>query len=705
MEYYNNTLCIEAGWLIEEGILSKPNYDKLTRIPKGKKESVIKVVRRGCLTSPALVSYDSIPERFKSEIKKKIGDPYEVATKSVLADTITPDDEAKRFFEDYILDSDEHLPADVQIEYRANAEILNAIHCIIAERAPKAKAINGKMKGAWTKLADAVLKLDKTVFKHSLPPYPKFDENGEQLPLSTSAYRKLQEKYNRYKATDNSTYERFGYESLIHGNWCNSNSEKVNDEAKSWMLSRWTSMVNKIANEQQLLAEYNELAESQEWKQIKSVETIHNFLYLPEIKPIWWGHRYGELKFNEKFVYQQKTILPTMRDSLWYSDGTKLNYFYQYRTAKGEFKIGTTSVYEVMDVYSEAFIGYFISDTEDYVAQYNAYRMALQTSGCKPYQVTYDNQGGHKKLESGNFLTKLSHLSIRTKPYNGKSKTIESAFGRFQSQILKKDWFFTGQNIQSKANESKANMEYIMANKHNLPTLEEVKATYLKRRNEWNYAPHFKTGIAKIKMYNESQNPKADKLELMDMVDLFWVLREKSVTCSAYGISFEEKKEQYDFMVNKANGLPDVKWLASNIDRKFRIKFDPQDFSMIYLYEDTPQGLRFITAADQKIEVHRGKQEQEDWEAQFFKDIEAETKNLRVETQNFVRQIQEKHNDLPEQHGFVTPKLKGINSKNTTKKAKQPADNFGRIQKAMSNAVMAGGDDEDFDENDLYRMM
>jgi hypothetical protein len=698
MEYYNNILCIEAGWLIENEILSKPNYDKLTRIPKGKKESIIKVIRRGCLTSPALVAYDSIPERFKRQIIALIGDPYKVVHKSKLTDTITPDPKALIFYrDDFRLENGDQLPVDVQKEYCTNAEILNAIHVILSEKKPAAKTINGSSKGFWPNMAEAVLNLDKTVFKHSLPPYPKFDEDGNQLPLSASAYRRLQDKYNKY--IDES------YKSLIHGNWCNTNSEKVNDEARYWILSRWTSMVNKVANEQQLMSEYNEHAPSQEWKQIKNVATIHNFLYEPEIKRLWWGHRYGELKFKEKFVYQQKTILPTMRDSLWYSDGTKLNYFYQYRGAKGEFKMGTTSVYEVMDVYSEAMLGYFISDTEDYVAQYNAYRMALQTSGCKPYQITYDNQGGHKKLESGDFLTKLSHLSIRTQPYNGKSKTIESAFNRFQQQFLKKDWFFTGQNIQSKANESKANMEYIMANKHMLPTLEEVKATYLKRRNEWQNAPHFKTGIAKIKMYNESQNQKAVKLELMDMVDLFWVLREKPVTCSAYGISFEEKKEQYDFMVNQANGLPDVKWLASNIDRKFRIKFDPLDFSIIYLYEDTPQGLRFVTSADQKVEVHRGKQEQEDWEAQFFKDIEKETETLRIETQNYVRTIQEKHNDLPEQHGFVTPKIKGINSKSTAKKAKQPADNFGRIQKAMSNAVMAGIDDEDFDENDLYKMM
>ena len=177
-----------------------------------------------------------------------------------------------------------------------------------------------------------------------------------------------------------------------------------------------------------------------------------------------------------------------MRDSLWYSDGTKLNYFYGYRDENNRYKIGTTQVYVVMDVFSEAFIGYHISPTEDYIAQYNAYRMALQTSGQKPYQITYDNQGGHKKLQAGNFLSQLAHLGIPTKPYNGKSKTIESAFGRFQMQYLKKDWYFTGQNIQAKEEESKANMEFVTANRHNLPSLDGISEAFKKRLNEWNNA-------------------------------------------------------------------------------------------------------------------------------------------------------------------------------------------------------------------------
>jgi hypothetical protein len=45
----------------------------------------------------------------------------------------------------------------------------------------------------------------------------------------------------------------------------------------------------------------------------------------PKIEPLWYGHRFGELKFKEQFTKTLKTAMPSIRDALWYSDGTKIN--------------------------------------------------------------------------------------------------------------------------------------------------------------------------------------------------------------------------------------------------------------------------------------------------------------------------------------------------------------------------------------------
>ncbi|MBF7093229.1 hypothetical protein IUY40_16980 [Flavobacterium sp. ALJ2] len=118
-------------------------------------------------------------------------------------------------------------------------------------------------------------------------------------------------------------------------------------------------------------------------------------------------------------------------------------------------------------------------------------------------------------------MTKFSHLAIKTQPYNGKSKTIESAFGRFQTQFLAQEWNSTGQNITASKTSSHPNMEFILANTDKLPTLSELKAIYLEKRTQWNQAPHYKTGKPKIDMYFESINPDALKVIPFQIVDFF----------------------------------------------------------------------------------------------------------------------------------------------------------------------------------------
>lgn len=69
MEYHNDTLAIEANILWEEEIVSYYYYKQMCV------RNQIRIVRRGCKGTPALVAYDSIPERFRRLIAEKMGDP------------------------------------------------------------------------------------------------------------------------------------------------------------------------------------------------------------------------------------------------------------------------------------------------------------------------------------------------------------------------------------------------------------------------------------------------------------------------------------------------------------------------------------------------------------------------------------------------------------------------------------------------------
>ncbi|MCT4637338.1 MAG: kinase [Bacteroidales bacterium] len=543
LEYYQNRLCVRGGWLYDDnGVMSFSNYKALTT------RKQLLVLRKGCRNTPALVDFESMPTRFKIAIEERVGNVYEAAKENQLLKLLVPDQKAQDFYKTHRFgeNNERSLPEDAQLEYYNNAIVMNAASAFFTDRRSRRKAIgNGNVTKLWEEISGFVNRLDREKYPHS-------------LPGSSARLRQKQKQYTKN-----------GYIEFVHGNYCNKNTEKLSAKAKYWILARWMNNIERVTSVEHLLNVYNNHASEmrltkpdqvKEWKEIKSVNTLHRYLHSSGIEELWRAERYGELKTKERHLYQHTTLLPTMRDSLWYSDGTKLNLY--YRDSEG--KIATTSVYEVMDVYSEVFLGYSIGKNENYEMQHKAYKMALKFSEHKPYEIRFDGQGGHKKLQSNDFLSKLSRVAIRTQPHNGKSKTIESAFGRFQQQILKQEVFFTGQNITATADESRANNEFILANKHMLPTLEEAIAIYEKRRNEWNNAVHpkAKSGETRMEMYMQSCNENTTKISLMDMVDLFCISREHKVRVTAYGMQFKENKEKYNYMVYNGD-MPDIDWVAA----------------------------------------------------------------------------------------------------------------------------------------------
>ena len=83
MEYYKNILCVKASWLTDNKILTKHQYYHMS------KRGQLRVIRRGCRNTPALVSYESLPERYKHSVREVLGcDPAEAAKRSLIEERI-----------------------------------------------------------------------------------------------------------------------------------------------------------------------------------------------------------------------------------------------------------------------------------------------------------------------------------------------------------------------------------------------------------------------------------------------------------------------------------------------------------------------------------------------------------------------------------------------------------------------------------------
>lgn len=665
MEYYNRTLCV--------------TYEELTGgdMPVIAPATLRQNMRRGniaCARSGkgegryALYVYASLPVKYKMIFEEKYGHPEDVLQEQELRAWVTEDSEARAFYESFEYELNgikTRLSQKLIDEYTTNASVLDSLRTYMNKLSSTRHALgSGRQSDLWSVVLTQSERL-RGVTGHTLP------GNLSRLKSKLSAYK------------------RDGYGALISGKVGNRNTLKLTKDAQRRLIALKRSKVP-VYTDSQIFEQFNQECESKGWKPLKSIRSLVQWYQRADVQPLWWDAVHGELASHQRFVRRHQTQLPTMRDALWYGDGTKLNLY--YRDDNG--KVRTTSVYEVMDAATEVLLGFCISDTEDYEAQYMAYRMAIQVSGHKPYEIVHDNQGGHKKANSSGMLDKICRVHRTTAPYNGSSKSIESVFGRFQQQVLHKDWRFTGQNITAKKPGSRANLEFIEANKDRLYTLDELKAAYVQARNEWNTMAHPATGEQRLKMYEESVNPETPAVTVSDMVDMFWVTCERMSTFTSSGIEVTIKGKKRKYEVMAAPGVPDLEWRARHTYQRFVVKYDPYDYTSIRLYwKDKAGELRFERVAEPYIVIHRALQEQADGEAKFIRSQESAAVAQRLERRIVARQIEYAEGVAPEQHGLVTPGMKGVKSdvqrqveRRSLKYSREPEElSVGKVTKKVSN--------------------
>lgn len=208
--FLDNVFCVEGGWLTGEGIMTMDQYrNALYRNGRNQMNRI----QRGGNGRPALIEYNSIPERFKNAIIDKLGyNPTEQSKYQHFKKHLNVDKEAVTFFSNYQLQNGHNLPIEKQKEYHQNAMFLNAIHIIKNETIAIRKKHQGSTKGIMEGIANLVEELR--------------DEYGHTLPGN---HIRLNEKLKQYL--------KEGFTALIHRGYGNNNSRKVNQQLERLILS------------------------------------------------------------------------------------------------------------------------------------------------------------------------------------------------------------------------------------------------------------------------------------------------------------------------------------------------------------------------------------------------------------------------------------------------------------------------------------
>ena len=170
------------------------------------------------------------------------------------------------------------------------------------------------------------------------------------------------------------------YRSLISGKTGNSNTLKITEKAGKLLIALKRSR-NPVFTDRQIFERYNEVEIPEHnagvshpedmWKPLKSLRSLVRWFNRPEIVQKWFDAVYGEPAARQRFDTIISTDLAGCRDARWEGEGSRLNLYYRDESGK----IDTCTVYEVIDTYSEALLGYWISDRENCWQQYHAFRM------------------------------------------------------------------------------------------------------------------------------------------------------------------------------------------------------------------------------------------------------------------------------------------------------------------------------------------
>lgn len=634
MEYLGNIIAVTVADLTRsddgDAIMTLSNYQKLAH------RGNLNVLRPGKgLGHPALIEFASLPERFRQKFVEKYGDPQRLLNKD--RDMLKYDEKARAFYAEYRLEDGSSLKGEHQEEYLVNASVLN--HLISLENTQRSRR---NMSGNSTPLNwDAIYQVCEKLR----------DEYFHTLPKNTA---RLREKIRQYK--------KDGYACLVSGKLSNANSTKITAAAGRWIIAQKRSRVP-VLTVQQIYDKYNAECASHGWKPLRSVNTLVQFLDRPEVMVQWKDTEQGELMAKSMFTRKFNTIMPSCRDAVWYGDGTKVNLYYkQYVPGQG-YRAAVLQAYEVIDAYSECFLGCNISDVENFESMYEACRSAIENSRHLPVEMVFDNQGGTRRADARAFLEKIARLSRPTTPNNPTSKSIESIFGRFQAQVLHKWWFFTGQNITARNENSRANAEFIMSNVDKLPTREELISIYYQAREEWNSLPHPNYLTTRRELYAQSVN--AQSIALTDVLsrELFWLRTKDAIAYTTAGISITIDRQKYTYEVLDAEGMPDVRFLSNNSGRKFIVQYDPHDMSKVRLCnEDKNYGLQYVCDAYPYIQNHRAMMDQQEGERSFIARQDAANKKERVRRDIMNHALEYEFGVAPEQHGLQTPRLKGISN-------------------------------------------
>jgi hypothetical protein len=605
-EYFENKLCVSAGELIG-AIMSKSCYDKQQQ--RGK----IKVIRRACYDTPALIEFASLPVKYKNEYVRVYGDPCQLNKHNEFKKYLNDDFKAFEFFSNYQLADGRLLPDDKVQELTNNAKVLNALHNIANDTRALRRALNNQTTGIWNALATISEDL-KIELGHNLPSHP----------------RKLQEKVRIFKGTGANNYE-----SLIPGTYLNRNRNKVLDIEQEATLRELFRRPNNYDNEQ-IAMMYNLIAKQMGWNVI-SASTVGNYRKKWNILVVS-GAR-GSSHFNNTIAMQTKRKAPSVPLIYWTADGWDAELLYQDTKIDSKGNTVTTyhnrlSIIVILDPCGKYPVGYAIGTHESPELIREAFRSAVNHTqelfGAR-YRVGQLQTDNYAKKSLANFYEAISSKYTPAAVKNAKSKVVEPYFYYLNKDYCQFQYNWSGFGVTSDK-DSQPNAEYLNKIRKDFPDMEGCKLQIVSIIEQ--------ERAKKVDQYRKAflDSTHVDRIQVSEM-EYYYMLgesKEKTTRMQPEGFLFQinNNKFVFDTFNKRFRELSYIDW---------NVKYDPANMEKVLVHDESGTH-RFIL--DQKYVNAMAIQDRVEGDSERLHEIFDFNKSLRNEVMDSMSSDREIVNNL-----------------------------------------------------------
>lgn len=443
-EFYDNKLCVQANWLIEvTGILTKPNYDKLTRT------AAINTVRRGGLGHSALVEYSSLPDRFRVAVEAKVGNPY---LQTVLRGLLGESAADAEWLNGCELDSKTRSRLMREARYMQAMWRLDSMSRREKLELTGARRIEDIWEG-WARLV--------------------VDDAGVKLPKAVKGLKRV---YKAYKDARNSGVA--GISTRVHKNRGNAHRAKITTKTQEAALMELRAHMNNF-NFEQLTNLYNSLAEAEGWPKVTR-QTVRNHFEGARHQIAYAGRR-GRQAYETQIEVHMRRNRPSAPLYFVSVDGWDAELLYRKDVVKNGQLVTTYHnrlvVVVVLDPFNYYPWGYAIGERETaaliQAAFVNGMQHSYELTGqyMVPWQVQSDN---FARSAMSDFYEKFVHMWTPARVRNAKAKPVESYFNQINTKYAQLYPNWSGHNITSSA-KNQPNKELKSLVKRDFPDAQGVR--------------------------------------------------------------------------------------------------------------------------------------------------------------------------------------------------------------------------------------